>query len=254
MIPHHVYFPTAPPQPAQKVMSPGGTMYIAGPPPSHTTTVFTTTPTATTANGTGGGMSLLPLSSTGAGYFPTPTVTHQSLGPTTTTYVAYPQQTLPQQTQSLMLVSPIVYVQPSPTPSPMVLTIPMNPSQHTPISSSGTTTATTTTTHLVSMPSTPSSTQIQPAHQTMTGGSTPCDNQSLPNAGLPWRPVYKTKMCRGFLSGSCRYGERCMFAHGDKDLIEIGDSVRPTSTLTEEQRAAEESLNRQLLQEQTKRK
>ena len=43
------------------------------------------------------------------------------------------------------------------------------------------------------------------------------------NSVPPWvpprhRPVYKTELCTYFPLGECRYGERCLFAHGDAEL------------------------------------
>lgn len=38
--------------------------------------------------------------------------------------------------------------------------------------------------------------------------------------------MYKTRNCRSFIvSGKCRYGSKCQFAHG---IEELRDTVRPT--------------------------
>ncbi len=31
-------------------------------------------------------------------------------------------------------------------------------------------------------------------------------------------PLYKTQLCKNFISGKCKYGKRCTFAHGEKGL------------------------------------
>jgi len=62
---------------------------------------------------------------------------------------------------------------------------------------------------------------------------------------LPWRPVYKTKLCRGWLAGGCTYGDKCMFAHGKMDMVTVANSEVPRK-LSEEQKAAEMALHREL--------
>ena len=48
----------------------------------------------------------------------------------------------------------------------------------------------------------------------------PDDTLEMANAGtLKTSNVYKTKMCRTWLSvGKCPYGDRCTFAHGSEEL------------------------------------
>eukprot|EP00759_Apiculatamorpha_spiralis_P053403 PhF_6_TR6187/c2_g1_i2/m.9283 len=86
-----------------------------------------------------------------------------------------------------------------------------------------------------------------PTPKSYTQPPTPTSPPQQPNhwSTLPWRPVYKTKMCRGFLSGSCRYGEKCMFAHGESELVMLPETGQ-SETMSDGQKAAEQSLHRQL--------
>jgi hypothetical protein len=62
------------------------------------------------------------------------------------------------------------------------------------------------------------------AEQDAMANSTHSNSNST---SVPWKPTYKTKQCRSFTqTGKCKYGDRCMFAHGSVDQVsvrEVGD-------------------------------
>ena len=52
------------------------------------------------------------------------------------------------------------------------------------------------------------------------------------SSGSPSPPVrLKYEMCKNFKeTGSCKYGDRCMFAHGDHELINRGPAIAAASS------------------------
>jgi hypothetical protein len=62
-------------------------------------------------------------------------------------------------------------------------------------------------------------------HSTRSEASATSDRSASTqsSSALPWKPVLKTKLCKTWMAGAggCRYGSKCMFAHGEDDLVVV---------------------------------
>ena len=62
----------------------------------------------------------------------------------------------------------------------------------------------------------------------LNSGKSAQDSKSISNSSVKSIVRLKYEMCKNFReTGACKYGDRCLFAHGDHELINRAPAVAP---------------------------